>query len=122
MNDFITKPYRFDEIYDCLARQLGLKYVYRAEPADEPASHVVEFQFEPNAKTVIGYLLKHYLNIYVYQILLNAKASEHSARMVSMKGATENANNLIKNLTLQYNKLRQENITNELLDIAGGQA
>ena len=42
--------------------------------------------------------------------------------MVSMKGATENADNLIKNLTLQYNKLRQENITNELLDIAGGQA
>jgi F-type H+-transporting ATPase subunit gamma len=99
----------------------GLK-IEGAEPADESASHVVEFQFEPNAKTVIGYLLKHYLNIYVYQILLNAKASEHSARMVSMKGATENANNLIKNLTLQYNKLRQENITNELLDIAGGQA
>ncbi len=70
----------------------------------------------------IGYLLKHYLNIFIYQVLLNAKASEHSARMVSMKGATENADNLIKNLTLQYNKLRQENITNELLDIAGGQA
>jgi len=99
----------------------GLK-IEGAEPAEESASQVVEFQFEPNAKTVIGYLLKHYLNIYVYQILLNAKASEHSARMVSMKGATENADNLIKNLTLQYNKLRQENITNELLDIAGGQA
>ena len=89
---------------------------------EEPTSEVVEFQFEPNSKAVIGYLLKHYVNIYVYQVLLNAKASEHSARMVSMKGATENADNLIKNLTLQYNKLRQENITNELLDIAGGQA
>lgn len=99
----------------------GLK-IEGAEPVEEPTSEVVEFQFEPNSKAVIGYLLKHYLNIYVYQVLLNAKASEHSARMVSMKGATENADNLIKNLTLQYNKLRQENITNELLDIAGGQA
>ncbi len=99
----------------------GLK-IEGAEPAPEPTSEIVEFQFEPNPKTVIGYLLKHYLNIYVYQVLLNAKASEHSAHMVSMKGATENADQLIKNLTLQYNKLRQENITNELLDIAGGQA
>ena len=92
------------------------------EPDSDSRSDVVEFQFEPNSKAFIGYLLKHYLNIYIYQVLLNAKASEHSARMVSMKGATENADNLIKNLTLQYNKLRQENITNELLDIAGGQA
>ena len=99
----------------------GLK-IEGAEPVEEPTSEVVEFQFEPNSKAVIGYLLKHYLNIYVYQVLLNAKASEHSAHMVSMKGASENADTLIKNLTLQYNKLRQENITNELLDIAGGQA
>ena len=99
----------------------GLK-IEVAEPVDEPASEEVEFQLEPNPQTVIGYLLKHYLTFYVYQVLLNAKASEHSARMVSMKGATENADNLIKKLTLQYNKLRQENITNELLDIAGGQA
>ena len=99
----------------------GLK-IEGVEPDNESTSEVVEFQFEPNSKAVIGYLLKHYLNIFIYQVLLNAKASEHSARMVSMKGATENADNLIKKLTLQYNKLRQENITNELLDIAGGQA
>jgi F-type H+-transporting ATPase subunit gamma len=92
------------------------------EPDSDTRSDVVEFQFEPNSQAFIGYLLKHYLNIYIYQVLLNAKASEHSARMVSMKGATENADDLMKNLTLQYNKLRQENITNELLDIAGGQA
>jgi F-type H+-transporting ATPase subunit gamma len=91
-------------------------------PDGDSTSEVVEFQFEPNSEAFIGYLLKHYLNIFIYQVLLNAKASEHSARMVSMKGATENADNLIKKLTLQYNKLRQENITNELLDIAGGQA
>jgi F-type H+-transporting ATPase subunit gamma len=66
--------------------------------------------------------LSHYLNIFIYQALLNAKASEQSARMVSMKNATDNANTLIKDLTLEYNKLRQGSITNELLEMAGGQA
>jgi F-type H+-transporting ATPase subunit gamma len=54
--------------------------------------------------------------------LVNAKASEQSARMVSMKNATDNAEKLIKDLTLEYNKLRQGNITKEMLEIAGGQA
>ena len=78
--------------------------------------------FEPNPKAILSYLLSHYLNIFIYQALLNAKASEQSARMVSMKNATDNANTLIKDLTLEYNKLRQGSITNELLEIAGGQA
>ena len=78
--------------------------------------------FEPNAEALLGYLLGHYLNIYIYYVLLNAKASEQSARMVSMKNATDSAESLIKALTLEYNKLRQGNITNELLEIAGGQA
>jgi len=81
-----------------------------------------QYLFEPNPEAVLGYLLPRYLNIYVYQVLLNAKASEQSARMVSMKNATDNADGLIKDLKLEYNKLRQGNITKELLDIAGGQA
>src|SRR5438132_2808538 len=76
-----------------------------------------EFLFEPSADQVLGALLPHYLNFQVYQILLEAKASEHSARMVAMKNATDNANQLIKDLTLEYNKLRQANITKELLEI-----
>jgi len=81
-----------------------------------------EALFEPSPEVVLGYLLTKYLDIYMYQVLLNAKASELSARMVSMKNATDNAETLIDNLTLEYNKLRQGNITNELLEIAGGQA
>jgi F-type H+-transporting ATPase subunit gamma len=91
------------------------------EPAEELA-HVTEFRCEPSVEVLLGYLLSHYLNIYLYQVLLDAKASEQSARMVSMKNATDNAERLIKDLTLEYNKLRQGNITKELLDIAGGQA
>ena len=81
-----------------------------------------ETQFEPSAASVLGYLIGHYLNIYLYFVLLNAKASEQSARMVSMKNATDSAEGLIDELTLEYNKLRQGNITKELLEIAGGQA
>jgi F-type H+-transporting ATPase subunit gamma len=93
-----------------------------AEPAAELEAHATEFLFEPGPEFILGYLLSHYLDIYLYEVLLNAKASEHSARMVSMKNATDNADSLIKDLTLEYNKLRQGNITKELLDIAGGQA
>ena len=63
-------------------------------------------------------MLPHYLNFQMFQILLESKASEHSARMVAMKNATENAKQLIKDLTLEYNKMRQASITNELLEIS----
>jgi F-type H+-transporting ATPase subunit gamma len=76
-----------------------------------------EYIFEPGPDAVLGALLPHYLNFQVYQILLEAKASEQSARMVAMKNATDNAKQLIKDLTLEYNKLRQANITKELLEI-----
>ena len=76
-----------------------------------------EYIFEPDAGQVFGSLLPHYLNYQIYQVLLEAKASEHSARMVAMKSATDNAKQMIKDLTLEYNKLRQANITRELLEI-----
>jgi F-type H+-transporting ATPase subunit gamma len=89
---------------------------------EELAADITEALFEPSPEFVLSYLLSHYLDIYVYQVLLNAKASEQSARMVSMKNATDSAENLIKDLALEYNKLRQGNITKELLEIAGGQS
>jgi F-type H+-transporting ATPase subunit gamma len=87
-----------------------------------PETAVAEVDFEPDADTVLGAFLERYLEILVYIVLLNAKASEQSARMVSMKNATDSADGLIGDLTLEYNKLRQGNITKELLEIAGGQA
>ena len=77
--------------------------------------------FEPDPAAVLGSLLPHYLNFQVFQFLLEAKASEHSARMVAMKNATDNAKQIIKDLTLEYNKLRQANITKELLEITTAQ-
>jgi F-type H+-transporting ATPase subunit gamma len=95
----------------------GLIAGVHATEVEKDTLSATEYTFEPNAPTVLGALLPHYLNFQVYQILLEAKASEHSARMVAMKNATDNAKQLIKDLTLEYNKLRQANITKELLEI-----
>jgi F-type H+-transporting ATPase subunit gamma len=93
-----------------------------ARPEVELSSDTTETLFEPSPKAVLQYMFSHYLDIYIYQVMLNAKASELSARMVSMKNATDNAESLIRDLSLEYNKLRQGNITRELLEIAGGQS
>jgi F-type H+-transporting ATPase subunit gamma len=77
-----------------------------------------EILFEPDAESVLSALLPLYLNREVYQHILDAKASEHSARMVAMKTAKDNATKLIGDLTLEYNKARQAAITQEILEIA----
>jgi F-type H+-transporting ATPase subunit gamma len=77
--------------------------------------------FEPSAEAVLEALLPFYVNRHLYQLALSAKASEHSARMVAMKTAKDNANNLLGDLTLEYNKARQAAITQEILEIAAAQ-
>src|SRR5262252_2676096 len=72
-----------------------------------------EYLFEPNEQDLISYMLPVFLNVLMHGVLLNAKASEQSARMVSMSSATDNAAEMIKDLTLEYNKLRQGKITQE---------
>ena len=77
---------------------------------------------EPGVGAVLNTLLPRYIDTQIYQAMLEAMASEHSARMIAMKNATDNANQLIDDLTLDLNKARQEYITSELLDIIGGVA
>jgi len=89
------------------------------QKAEEKLMHgSTEYLFEPSAEQVLAAMLPHSLNFEVYQFLLEAKASEQSARMVAMKNATDNAQQLIKDLTLEYNKMRQASITKELLEIS----
>jgi F-type H+-transporting ATPase subunit gamma len=92
------------------------------ESEEAPSADGPEYLFERDPEGDLGAVLTQYLSIFIYQVLLNAKASEQSARMVSMKNATDSAEALIEELTLEYNKLRQGNITRELLEIAGGQS
>ena len=79
-----------------------------------------QFIFEPSPATVLERLLPRYVATRLYQAVLEAKASEESSRMVAMKNATENAEDLIEDLTLSYNKVRQANITREMIEIASG--
>ena len=76
--------------------------------------------YEPSSEAVLAELLPRFVEMQVYHALLEAIASEQSARMVAMRNASENADELIEDLTLMYNKARQEIITKELLDITGG--
>jgi F-type H+-transporting ATPase subunit gamma len=77
--------------------------------------------FEPNAEAVLDALLPYYAHFAVFRAVVEARAAEHSARMVAMKSATDNAKQLIKDLTLEYNKVRQAAITTELLEITTAQ-
>ena len=90
----------------------------KVETKEKAAS---EYVFEPDQASVLSAILPHFVHFQVYQMILDARASEHSSRMVAMKSATDNAKQLIKDLTLEYNKVRQAAITTELLEITTAQ-
>src|SRR6266478_4632823 len=92
-----------------------------AEDATDDVDPMLGYVFEPSAEAVLDAMLPFYIQHEVFQMILDARASEHSARMVAMKNATDNANQFIKDLTLEYNKMRQAGITTELLEIATAQ-
>jgi len=92
-----------------------------AEGGNEEVDVMASYVFEPNAEAVLDVMLPYYIQYQVFQMILDARASEHSARMVAMKNATDNAAQFIKDLTLEYNKMRQASITTELLEIATAQ-
>ncbi len=89
--------------------------------ADGSSDPMNAYIFEPTPEAVLDVMLPYYLQYQVFQMILDARASEHSARMVAMKNATDNAQQFIKDLTLEYNKMRQASITTELLEISTAQ-
>ncbi|HEX7589147.1 MAG TPA: F0F1 ATP synthase subunit gamma, partial [Anaerolineae bacterium] len=89
-----------------------------ATPTGEGASAV--YLYEPNPETILASVLPRFTEMQIYQAVLESVASEWAARMVAMRSATDNANDLIQDLTLAMNKARQANITREILDIMGG--
>jgi len=97
-----------------------LQQILPIEPAAIPRVQNVDYIYEPSPDLVLGGLLPRFVEMQVYHAILESIASEQSARMVAMRNATDNANELIGELTLTYNKARQESITKELLDITGG--
>lgn len=88
-----------------------------AEQEDTKVPETQSFLIEPSVREVLESLLPHYVEVQLHTALLQALASEHSARMIAMKNATDNAKGLIGDLTLMYNRLRQERITYEISDM-----
>src|SRR5271170_417907 len=89
---------------------------------DGSPNRAVSYNFEPDAAELLGKLLPYYIHLELYEKILESRASEHSARMVAMKSATDNAKQLVKDLTMEYNKARQASITNEILEISSAAA
>jgi len=92
----------------------------RSEPAVERAGKVPGYIFEPGQTQLLDVVVNRLVTLEIYECILESLASEHAARMVMMRNATENATELIHGLQLLYNKARQQNITGDLLDIAAG--
>ena len=116
-----------DEVYlaytqfvNTMVQKPVMEKILPVEPAPIPAPENVDYIYEPGPDRVLGGLLPRFVEMQVYHHILEAIASEQSARMVAMRNATESAIELIDDLTLAYNKARQEMITRELLDITGG--
>lgn len=103
------------------AQEYLKKKVAKEEKTKDEAKPLNDnFLVEPDMETILTTLIPKELNLMVYTALLDSNASEHAARMVAMQTATDNADELLRDLNLQYNKSRQQAITNELLDIMGG--
>ncbi|MBN1779092.1 MAG: ATP synthase F1 subunit gamma [Candidatus Buchananbacteria bacterium] len=89
---------------------------------EKPSADTNEYIFEPDIKKVLNHFLPRLIEVQLYQALLESNASEHSARMMAMKNASESANDMIAELTLIYNQARQASITREIAEISGGKA
>jgi F-type H+-transporting ATPase subunit gamma len=97
-----------------------LEILLPIEPAKLPMGQVAEYIYEPDPLSVLNQLLPRFVEMEIYHAVLELIASEQSARMVAMRNAGDNAEDLIKDLTLSLNKARQEMITKEICDISGG--
>jgi len=118
INTLLQRP-AFWQLLPFRTLELGVTPIseYRGVAA---AGSATEYLYEPDRRGILDTLLPRFTELQIYQAILESLASEHSARMVAMRSATENANELLDDLTLTYNRARQEAITKEMLDIVGG--
>jgi F-type H+-transporting ATPase subunit gamma len=119
-NNFIntvTQAPSIEQILPVNPVTLGGKRGFEENSKEIKSEDLPQYTFEPAASVVFETILPQYVNGTIYQMILEARASEHSSRMVAMKNATDNAKQMLKDLSLEYNKLRQAAITNELLEI-----
>lgn len=122
-NNFVDEVYlAYPKFISTMVQRPTIQKLLPVEPALLPPKQRVEYIFEPDPRFVLAQLLPRFVEMQIYQAILEAIASEQSARMVAMRNATDNANRLIQDLTLLANKVRQETITKEILDLIGATA
>jgi len=122
-NGLIDAAYlSYTRFLSTLTQKPVIERILPVEPAVIPRGKNVEYIYEPDGPGVLAGLLPRFVEMQVYHAVLESIASEQSARMVAMRNATDSARDLVDELTLAYNKARQESITKELLDITGGVA
>ncbi len=113
----------YNDFVNTMTQRAALDQLLPLPPSDEQvARHDWDYLYEPDAQEVLDHVLTRYVESLVYQAVLENVASEHAARMVAMKAASDNANKLIDTLNLVYNKARQAAITQEISEIVGGAA
>jgi F-type H+-transporting ATPase subunit gamma len=111
----------YNEFKSMLSQRIVLKRLLPLERLPEPtAQQTLDYIYEPDPETIFDKLLPHYLEIQIYQALLESAAAEHAARMSAMEAATENAKDMIDSLTLKMNKIRQAAITKEIIEVVSG--
>jgi F-type H+-transporting ATPase subunit gamma len=120
---------RYDQVYvvysqfvNTLVQRPTLKKLLPIDPPGDSDTHKVDYTYEPSQEEVLYQLLPRFVEVQLYQAVLESIASEHSARMVAMRSATDNAKELVRDLTLSFNKARQAAITREVSEIATGAA
>jgi F-type H+-transporting ATPase subunit gamma len=125
IDDYLNQVY--DQVFlvypffvNTMTQEPHVAQILPVEPPKEAATQAVDYIYEPGREAVLAELLPRYIEMQVYAAILEGIASEQSARMVAMRNATDAAEEMIQDLTLTYNKARQEQITKELLDIVGG--
>lgn len=113
----------YNDFVNTMTQRAAFDQLLPLPPSDTPvAKHDWDYIYEPDAQTVLDHVLTRYVESLVYQAVLENVASEHAARMVAMKAASDNATKLIGTLNLVYNKARQAAITQEISEIVGGAA
>ncbi|MCY7354538.1 MAG: F0F1 ATP synthase subunit gamma [Lysobacter sp.] len=112
----------YNDFVNTMTQRAAFDQLLPLPPSNSVAKHDWDYIYEPDAQTVLEHVLTRYIESLVYQAVLENVASEHAARMVAMKSASDNANKLIDTLNLVYNKARQAAITQEISEIVGGAA
>ena len=118
--DFVSMSRQVTNLKKLLPLEIGEKTDLVEDFGDHPTAAAAAYEFEPDQKGLLDEMIPRFTALQIYQAVLESQASEHAARMVAMRNATDNAKELVGALQLAYNKVRQQTITNDILDIVGG--